>query len=258
MSGADLDVIPAGTLLQEDEGRVVSVFLRRHSRVLIFVGALVVFVTFVVREGLRENLKDLVDSIDTAQGVFVVEQENQQMSERLAAIFNINEAMYSNINKLRTGGALLAIDETAIGLHYQLTYDVLQRLDNEYAAAKRLLNKVPHDKKYDIEVNELKWRSDDASDSFKSFRPAGTGSSQQQFMDSFGVIQGIEHRALDVETDFQSLATTVLRESMDKKEKDDGYFRIATWASYGLYAVGWGLGLIGKLYGVDGVGDSVS
>jgi hypothetical protein len=73
-------------------------YVSRHSRLLIFVGALIVFVTFLVKEGLRERLKDLVDSIDTAQSVFVAERENQQMSQRLAEIYRISVVSYDNMH----------------------------------------------------------------------------------------------------------------------------------------------------------------
>jgi hypothetical protein len=33
-------------------------YVSRHSRLLIFVGALIVFVTYLVKDGLRERLKD--------------------------------------------------------------------------------------------------------------------------------------------------------------------------------------------------------
>ena len=58
-------------------------YVSRHSRLLIFVGVFIVFVTFLVKEGLRERLKDLVDSVDTAQSVFVAERENQQISQKV-------------------------------------------------------------------------------------------------------------------------------------------------------------------------------
>jgi len=73
-------------------------YVSRHSRLLIFVGALIVFVTFLVKESLRERLKDLVDSIDTAQSVFVAEQENQQMSQGLAEIYRISVVSYDNMH----------------------------------------------------------------------------------------------------------------------------------------------------------------
>ena len=43
-------------------------------------------------------------------------------------------------------------------------------------------------------------------------------------------------------------------ESLAVKEKDEHYFGIATWFSYGLYTLGWSLALVGKLYGPSEAG----
>ena len=50
-------------------------FVVRHHRTLTFVGALVVFVTVVVKDGLREQLKDLVSSISAAESVFAIRND---------------------------------------------------------------------------------------------------------------------------------------------------------------------------------------
>src|SRR5437899_2825534 len=73
-------------------------FVSRHSKLLIFVGALIVFVTYLVKEGLRERLKDLVDSVDKAQSAFVAERENQQLSQRLAEIYRVGVISYDNMH----------------------------------------------------------------------------------------------------------------------------------------------------------------
>lgn len=40
-------------------------FLSKHGGAVTIVGGVVVFVTFVVHEGLRERLKTLVDAVDS-------------------------------------------------------------------------------------------------------------------------------------------------------------------------------------------------
>jgi len=48
-------------------------WLKRHSRLLSLVGALVVFVTFVAKEGIREHMKEVTDSIEGAENVFLAQ-----------------------------------------------------------------------------------------------------------------------------------------------------------------------------------------
>jgi hypothetical protein len=48
-------------------------WLKRHGRLLSLVGALVVFVTFVAKEGIREHMKEVTDSIQGAENVFLAQ-----------------------------------------------------------------------------------------------------------------------------------------------------------------------------------------
>ncbi|MFZ1007470.1 MAG: hypothetical protein WAN65_11570 [Candidatus Sulfotelmatobacter sp.] len=50
-------------------------WLKKHSRLVAFAGALVVFTTFVLKEGFRDYLKDLVDTVDKAETLFSVRHE---------------------------------------------------------------------------------------------------------------------------------------------------------------------------------------
>ncbi len=59
---------------------------RKIDNLIVIFAGLVVFVTFVVKEGLREQYKGLVDSIDSAQEFFLIrsgELRTAQMIEQL-------------------------------------------------------------------------------------------------------------------------------------------------------------------------------
>jgi hypothetical protein len=51
-------------------------FCRRDGRILTLLGALIVFLTFVVKDGLREHLKDAAGSISAANDVFAIREDN--------------------------------------------------------------------------------------------------------------------------------------------------------------------------------------
>jgi hypothetical protein len=53
----------------------------------------------------------------------------------------------------------------------------------------------------------------------------------------------------------QQLATHVQNLGREYEERLQLRYEIATWASYFLYALGWGLGLAGRLVGVGGLGE---
>src|SRR5216684_3313526 len=68
---------PKGTGDSEKSAKTttgVGEILRRHSRVLTVLGALIVFLTFIVKEERGEALKSLTDSIDAAETLFALHQ----------------------------------------------------------------------------------------------------------------------------------------------------------------------------------------
>jgi hypothetical protein len=52
--------------------RKLSSFIKRHNRLLSFIGALIVFVTFIVKDNLREHWKGTADAIDMAQYMYAI------------------------------------------------------------------------------------------------------------------------------------------------------------------------------------------
>jgi len=230
-------------------------YVSRHSRLLIFVGALIVFVTFLVKEGLRERLKDLVDSIDTAQSVFVAERENQQMSQRLAEIYRISVVSYDNMhNPAPQPGEAYPITIATIMSHYQGAYDAEQRLESELNAVDRLLEKLPTDQNRDKKLNDLQTQFKAVQKTDEDFRNTPSPRSTSELKENLNSAVSLEHQAWDTETAIQNLSLSILKDSAEVKKRDETYFKIATWGSYLLYCLGWGLGLIGKLFGLDGLG----
>lgn len=47
-----------------------STFLKKHNRLVTFVGALIVFTTFVVKDAIRDELKSTVDDEKSAEAMF--------------------------------------------------------------------------------------------------------------------------------------------------------------------------------------------
>jgi hypothetical protein len=102
--------------VRRDRRHPLTRFLTRHNRFITLFGALVVFARFIVKEGLREELKDLVDSVNSAQRVFVLQRESGLMSQRLAEIFRLVTAININLLSPPPGG-VPKVDVSGVGLH---------------------------------------------------------------------------------------------------------------------------------------------
>ncbi|HXX23307.1 MAG TPA: hypothetical protein VEO19_09165 [Terriglobia bacterium] len=72
----------------QQDGRVGekrSLFAR-HKKWLTFIGALIVFVAFIYNEGVREELKDRSDTLNTAGNNFVTRTDTDQLSTYMAYV----------------------------------------------------------------------------------------------------------------------------------------------------------------------------
>jgi hypothetical protein len=87
--GAGPHVIPteaAPPVAVFDSPSRFRLFLKRHRQSLSLVGALIVFSTFVIKDAIREEVKDTVDSLQAAEDVFVTRSENEETALTLASI----------------------------------------------------------------------------------------------------------------------------------------------------------------------------
>jgi hypothetical protein len=58
-------------------------FVKRHNQLLTIVGALIVFITFEVKEGKREQAKSVLESVENARDVFQVFQGQRELSSKI-------------------------------------------------------------------------------------------------------------------------------------------------------------------------------
>src|ERR1022692_4135025 len=59
-------------------------FVQGHHRLLVFIGASIALFTFVVKDEIRQELKDLMDSIDMAENIFMVRSDNREVLVQVA------------------------------------------------------------------------------------------------------------------------------------------------------------------------------
>src|SRR3954469_5401272 len=62
----------------------IAVFIRKHNRLVSIIGALIVFVTFLIKEGLREKLKEFVDETWRAEEAYRAEENTRSILNAIA------------------------------------------------------------------------------------------------------------------------------------------------------------------------------
>jgi hypothetical protein len=216
-------------------------FFRRHNRLLTFTGALIVFVTFLVKEGKRESLKDLGDSVDAAESVFVIQSDSLSYPLLLTSMEDkINSIVVASHLEPREKIVLLFPHPWAQMKGDAMVTRASKVLDN----ASRLFEKLPHRSELIGErlhaLNDLvakdepSWSEELGVTRFSTLGTSKVGDLNDLWM-------------LDKQAD--ALANEILLDAEEIRASAERSYATYTWASYGLYTLGWCLGLLGKLYG---------
>jgi hypothetical protein len=216
-------------------------FARRHDRLLSVAGAFIIFVTFLVREGYRDELKELVDSIDGARNVFLIRPDNRDIAEQVARLQESLGAKYPQY--------VMAPSNV---LYRSFTESIMSSLD--------LLDKVPHDVEFDKELSNLSWRRDKWMTAFlRPIAPLPEGpivrdKAKEAADKAIDDKLWMEASSLDNDTLFFG-ARVVDMARKAKVEKEQKY-RTSKRIYFCLFAIGWGFAVIGKDVGVEGLGAS--
>jgi hypothetical protein len=221
--------------------------LARHGRLLAFVGALIVFLTFVVKEELRDHLKGVVDSVEGAKNSFVlraylVEIEKESMPK------------LEEIKPIQDGRTL----QDALYMETHLaTYD-----DNAVDNLNALLDVVSHTKDDDDRrIEEIRETLADMKNLLHSAWHTSLNMPSHNDNLQYGVALS-QARSQTIHASGQHaiaagkialLTKEALDEADTKKQSATRRYLVCTWFSYALYTVGWSLGLIGRVVGTDGI-----
>jgi hypothetical protein len=219
---------------------VIRPRLKRHSQVFTFLGASLVFATFLCKEVLLERQKSSVEQADNAQRTFLVLKRLDLLNARMAAI---------------EGADIIFPGHESQDINLEVEAQELQAfrgasdVDAYMESLEDLINEVQKtsiDKKslkaIDIQRNNM--RSDlhnltdpeDVRASLEIVKPEVSKIVSEQY--------SIEHQA-------RVFSEKLLRRLRDEKQKaEEKQEAIRNW-SYALYSTGFLLGLFAQLIGVE-------
>lgn len=229
----------------DDEPQLSSRFvqwLRTHHRKLTFLGAIIVFSTFVLKDGLQEQLKGLDDAIAGAESLYLLRKDADDLRFRLvdmATKLNLEQPTITFIEKTTDGNDYLN-DE--IGNN---TMNMIRRLSDKVRnpdIAWRIT--AIEDKQQELSDDAYQLQALNGSDDDNN-NPEYISKEQSR----------IDVQVFKLHRKMSLLSDALVKASKEAKEKAEENVHIATWASYFLYALGWGLGLVGRLVGVGAVGE---
>lgn len=226
-----------------------STWLNNHQRAVSTTGALIVLATFVVKDAIRDHVKDTVDTLDSARSVYEIHADNQHVYDELRMIgFRVNLIWDTTPER----AAYIRKSPQSADLSDQTRQSALEdEMKFQLNSATDLLNKMPHPDQAILQerksmLGQLDQLSkDDAAYSYAVNNPHQEGVD----LDDAEYQQGI-----DTETTGAAIADFaghVLESFERRKAAEDKLLTIATVSSYVLYALGSILTIAGRVYGLD-------
>lgn len=188
-----------------------------------FLGALIVLLTFVVKDGLREHLKDAAGSISAANDVFAIREDNMGTRLELEELKrdiekNTIDHSWSDVRIIQTKCHEMYYALGAVAYLIETTDDK---------------EDTPTIKSLDQELTRIRFDS-----LALSISPS--------------TVSTLSENASALELKIAKFEDEVVERARIKLQQNQARYDGWTWISYVLYTIGWGLGLLGKIYGVPG------
>jgi hypothetical protein len=224
---------------------------------LVIVGAAIVFLTFVIKDGLRENLKDEVAALENSHRQY---EQRKQYTDILDAIQHRNQ-----FRKITDEEALAGGWDDYLGIYKKREkwLAMSQYIDKDY---------TPDVQNADVLADALAENSQLAADRGKAHNAlARLNETQERARKMFeeptdksrGKDPDMTEAERQIESDYEGIdawAVPAIKnyaaEALDLAEKELQRTKLRydrfTVASYFLFILGWVLGLTGRLMGSDG------
>lgn len=213
----------------------------RKNTFLTFAGVAIAFGTFLVKDAMREHLKDLSDSINTAEGFYSLKGSGEILSLQLVELETEMIPLSQQLSKTTADSSTLALTRAIVT---QADSNVPVALQN----VEDLLEKLPERNDFEAAIKTVKKQVDEAHEEVqKSLKDMAD--KKEALASVLPLLHMI--RSLLVGVEITVLGDAVLTKAKEVRANAERRYVVCTWISYFLYPFGLLLGLIGKLSGND-------
>src|SRR5215470_37059 len=87
---------------KRNRGRIAT-FLRKHKGWLSFIGAAIVFMTFVVKDNVREHFRELTSTFDAAERLLAIRKDTMAANTKLAALEKKIDFIQQDVTSISKG-----------------------------------------------------------------------------------------------------------------------------------------------------------
>jgi|SRR5277367_1560471 len=235
-------------------------FLKRRRRAISFIGALIVFATFVAKEGLWERWKEEGTALETARYIYSVREDANVVREEIRAVI---ESRPMAPGSKEDPDVVMADIESAFTEHSLGTRDIVMQAD----VIEQLLEKLPADQEETRELQQVKdgaargqeeannayTRAWELANRLHGMSPDKKREAVNDYRDSepFAALRAEQ----DVRPRADAVFNRVLKRAKLLQKDNETEARWAWWIAAVLYTIGWSLAAVGRFYEVSGAAE---
>jgi len=220
-------------------------YVRRHRRVLAVAGALIVFLTFIVKDAVREQVKDLVSGLQSAEDVFEIRAQHEVtvgllngIGQRVQLIWQSTPEGKGFLKKNDRSGVVHDITENA---------DIIEQERANLDNLQRFIARLPkREIALQAEVAALheRWNKHHAY-----YLQVISDMNQKKMTEEreFDAMAALGPESEDINLAILDLSEMAVAKSDSLRESAESRLKIYTLASYVLYTFGWSLAFFGRV-----------
>jgi hypothetical protein len=244
-------------------GRLAS-FVRKHNRLLTSIGAVVVVLTFVAREGIQESLKNSEDSIEFARNAYSMRADTQALSDKVGGVYIVLSDLTEELTSHPPGFKKGDRDGVVVS-QFNFYKDQLDGIQRVLETARALLGALPQSSAELVEADaiakqivDIRQKMDREENELQIDAVPPPGKSEHTRL-SPEVIKKLNESTLNltlgnagVWSRVEGLATKALSVATAEDDKYRRWYRWSAVGSWVLYTLGVALSLLTAIYSKSG------
>lgn len=232
-------------------------FFTRHQGLLIILGSLIIVATFIVKDVLRDQVKDVADSINAAENLYLIRDSNLELHEEIDEVDdNVSKGRIEVLRSLPTKQKDVdVIKKPEWSADFSRNSQRLLRIENEMGLEEdnlaRLVLKAPPKPDHMTQFAELYKQWD-------TLRIKILEGDRDELNAKYFDSKAVYNRSVKTYSDVWLLSqrlhligSMILDDAHETKERNERLVNIFTPVSYGLFGLGALLTVLSKLFGVD-------
>jgi hypothetical protein len=241
--------------IQSDNWQLLRSFLRRKSNMVLIFGSLLVFASFIVRDEMRDDLKDISSAIAQAQSDLDMRTSLSAILESVEGVQQVAEQISSRqiSNKARSLGGdhmeLLNLQSqgVSIGMQTNALSSFVEQLPNNADLTSRIVQFQKHFDAMTARTSDATKRISEVE--MQNVFTMNLNNHEEELNNNYVIPITMAWATLAGE--LAQIQTDAVKRAKEVQATRDLNYRIVNWLSIVLFALGWAFGLFTKLMGVD-------